>query len=140
MAKDEAYVIDLCDRVLGRKAIRQYRFDLLRGDTGRQLPVDAYYPDLKLVIEYWERQHTEDVAFWDRKPTVSGVPRGQQRAMYDQRRRDVLRQSGIAVVQLSFSDFGCTGRKRLRRLPIQDEEIVRIRLARWTNEKANHQH
>jgi hypothetical protein len=45
MAKDEAYIIDLCDRVLGRKAVRQHPFDFLRGDPGRPLRVDAYYPD-----------------------------------------------------------------------------------------------
>jgi hypothetical protein len=45
----EAYVIDLCDRVLGLTAQRQAKFDLLRGDAapgkeGAKLPVDAYYP------------------------------------------------------------------------------------------------
>ena len=59
---DELYVIDLCDSVLNRKARRQQRFDFLRCDPGRsgvcvQLPVDAYYDDLSLVVEYWERQH-----------------------------------------------------------------------------------
>jgi len=50
-ASDEHYVIDLCDELLGVPAERQYRFDFLRGDTGVSLPVDAYYPDLNLVIE-----------------------------------------------------------------------------------------
>lgn len=53
---DEAYIIDLCDRVLGLTALRQHRFDFLRGDrdrrgTCRKLPVDAFYPSLPLVIE-----------------------------------------------------------------------------------------
>ena len=58
---DEYYVIDLCDEVLGRKAERQKRFDFLKGDKGHTLPVDAFYKDLNLVIEYYERQHTEEV-------------------------------------------------------------------------------
>ena len=48
---DEEYVIDLCDEVLGEAARRQYRFDFLRGDANTRLPVDAYYPSRKLVIE-----------------------------------------------------------------------------------------
>jgi hypothetical protein len=64
---DESYIIDLCDEVLMENAIRQYRFDFLRGDTGVKLPVDAWYPKLKLVIEYRERQNTEAVVFLTKK-------------------------------------------------------------------------
>jgi hypothetical protein len=78
---DESYVIDLCDEVLGEAALRQHRFDYLRGDArpggqGVRLPVDAYYPALELVVEYRERQHTESIPFMDRRMTVSGVDRG----------------------------------------------------------------
>lgn len=81
-ASDEAWIIDLCDAVLGQKALRQHRFPFLLGDPNRRgrkahLPVDAFYPDLKLVIEYHECQHSKPVRFLDRRPTVSGVPRGQ---------------------------------------------------------------
>lgn len=31
--KDEIYVIDLCDEILGTKALRQHCFDFLRGDS-----------------------------------------------------------------------------------------------------------
>src|SRR5690606_2600377 len=31
---DEAYVLDICDEVLGLKGLRQHRFDFLRGDSG----------------------------------------------------------------------------------------------------------
>ena len=69
---DEYYVIGLCDEVLARKASRQHRFPFLVGDArkGRQpvkLPVDAYYEDLKLVVEYYERQHTESVSIFNKK-------------------------------------------------------------------------
>lgn len=49
---DEYYVIDLCDEVLGKQAIRQCTFDFLRGDTGRKLPVDAFYEELNLHNEF----------------------------------------------------------------------------------------
>jgi hypothetical protein len=76
--RDESYVIDLCDRVLNLKAKRQHRFDFLRGDSGRKLPVDAYYEisvDRKLVVEYREMQHSEPVAFFDKRLTCSGCNR-----------------------------------------------------------------
>lgn len=110
MLKDAQYIIDICDEVLGTPALREHRFDFLRGDPGRngrtasKLPVDAYYSTLNLVIEYCERQHTESVSHFD-KPhvlTVSGVNRGLQRALYDQRRRDVLPKHGITLVELFF--------------------------------------
>ena len=94
MPKDEAYVLALCDQVLGAVGLRQHRFDFLRGDPGEQgrcamLPCDAYYPDHRLVIEYRERQHSEPVAIMDRRMTVSGCTRGEQRMRYDERRRTV---------------------------------------------------
>ncbi len=96
--KDESYVLDLCDQILGHKCLRQHRFNFLRGDANEKgkcvkLPVDGYYPELELVIEYHERQHTEKVDFFDKpeRLTVSGVDRGQQRKIYDERRRDVLK-------------------------------------------------
>jgi hypothetical protein len=103
-------VIDLCDEALGCPALRQHRFDFLPGDAlpgkqGTRLPVDAYYPDRQLVVEYRERQHTEAIPIMDRRMTVSGVDRGTQRAIYDQRRREVLPRHGIRLVELSFTDF-----------------------------------
>jgi hypothetical protein len=139
MAKDAPYIIDICDRVLGIPALREHRFEFLRGDPGRDgragatLPVDAYYATLNLVVEYCERQHTEPLRHFD-KPnviTVSGVHRGLQRALYDQRRRDVLPKHGIALVELHCSEFKCKGSKRLVRLADEDEAVIRKRLARW---------
>jgi hypothetical protein len=132
---DETYVIDLCDEALGRIALRQHSFDFLRGDAGparqgKRLPVDAYYPELQLVVEYCERQHTEAIPFMDRRMTVSGVDRGTQRAIYDQRRRDVLPQHGIDLVELSYTDFAHDKNKRLRRRWPEDLDMVRQALAR----------
>lgn len=127
---DEFYVIDLCDEVLGIKASRQHTFDFLRGDgtPGRKLPVDAYYPDLNLVVEYRERQHTESVDFFDKKTTVSGVNRAEQRRIYDQRRRDVLPKNGIRLVEISYSDLKHDRCKRLVRDRFNDLAVIRSML------------
>ena len=117
---DEYYFIDLCDRVLGSKASRGHRFTFLTGDadqngTKRSLPVDVFYSVHNLVIEYCKRQHTESVSFFDRKTTVSGISRREQRRLYDQRRRDVLPSHGLSLIEFHYSDFGHTPSKRLRR-------------------------
>ena len=135
MPKDEAYVLELCDIILGVIGIRQHRFDFLRGDPGkrgicRRLPVDAYYPDHGLVVEYRERQHTEPVAIMDRRQTVSGCSRGEQRRRYDERRRIVLREHGIRLVELDYSMFSHDKRKRLLREPA-DASVVAAVLARY---------
>lgn len=129
--RDEHYVIDLCDQILGERASRGHRFDFLRGDAapgriGRCLPVDAYYERLSLVVEYRECQHSE-AAFFDRRATVSSVGRGEQRALYDQRRRDVLPRFGIRLVELDYSEFAHDGRKRLLRT-LNDRAVVELRI------------
>lgn len=124
---DEYYVIGLCNEVLGQIALQQHRFEFLRGDTGRKLPVDAYYEQLNLVVEYCETQHTEAAPFFDRKETVSGVSRGEQRRIYDQRRRDELSWHQIHLVEIHYSDFGTS--KRLKRDRAHDIEVVKRKLS-----------
>ena len=73
---DEVYVISLCDEILDLVAIRQHKFDFLVGDVGknglrRRLPVDAYYPSLKLVVKYREKQYAFN------RSTLSGEWRGE---------------------------------------------------------------
>lgn len=128
---DEYYVIDLCDEVLGMEASRQHTFDFLRGDTGRKLPVDAYYEGLNLVVEYYERQHSESVKLFDQKMTKSGVPRSIQRRIYDERRKEVLPQHGIQVVVISFQDFGKS--KRLKRNKENDLVVVKKLLKEYVS-------
>jgi hypothetical protein len=131
--RDEHYVIDLCDDVLGIRASRQHRFKFLVGDPGpsgacRPLPIDAYYEPLRLAVEYRERQHSEAVRFWDRKPTLSGCSRGEQRRLYDERRRIELPHHGIRLVELDYGMFKHDTRKRLRRDRTDDVAVIRSKL------------
>src|SRR6266508_603275 len=137
-SSDESYILELCDHVLGIQASRQATFDFLRGDPGTRgrgvkLRVDAYYPPLQLVIEYRERQHSEDVAFFDKRDrlTISGIHRGEQRKRYDERRRQILPAHDITLLELPFDDFEHDSQKRLRRHRVHDEQVIRTKLARW---------
>ena len=131
---DENYVISLCDQILEVTGSKQWRFEYLRGDTrnpdkpGRQLRVDVYYAKHNLVLEYRERQHTESVLFFDKphKTTVSGISRGKQRTLYDQRRRDVLEEHGVLLIEIEFSDLPHhKTRKRLLREKEKDLIILK---------------
>lgn len=128
---DESYIIDLCDEVLKLKGLRQHRFDFLRGDTGVKLPVDVYYPSLNMVIEYYERQHTETVKFFDERITASGISRGEQRKRYDERRKIELPKNGIYLIVFDYSEFRHTLNKRLVRDYERDLEMVRGKLKRF---------
>lgn len=129
---DEYYVIDLCDEILSMKAIRQHKFDFLLGDPDkkgrcRKLPVDAYYESLNLVIEYEERQHTEPVLIFDKptKLTISGVPRGEQRKIYDLRRKKVLPVHNVHLIVIPYTAFQNRKDKKILRDRSNDLIIVR---------------
>lgn len=130
---DEHYVLDLCDEILGATGIRQARFDWLRGDvspsSGRsaQLPVDGYWPANELVVEFQEKQHTESVPIFDRRATVSGIPRGEQRRLYDRRKADLVPAHGLRLVVVHKSEFEVR-RDRIVRDRDRDTAVVRLRL------------
>jgi hypothetical protein len=134
-SSDEGYVIDLCDEVLGERALRQHRFDWLLGDPGAvgtraALPVDACYPDHRLVAEYRERQHDEPVAHFDKPDvlTVSGVHRGKQRRIYDRRRDELIPSHGLRLVVIRPGDLASDKRGRLTRDRTGDLAMLRVML------------
>ena len=118
--RDEAYALALCDEIIGTPSLREARFDWLLGDPGkngtrRRLPVDAYWPHLGLVIEFWEYQHHVPTPFFDKpdRLTVSGVPRSVQRSLYDQRRQDLIPQHGLKFLVIRKADLTVNQRGRL---------------------------
>lgn len=135
-SSDEHYVIDLCDRFLGKKGLRQHRFDFLQGDPNAngncaKLPIDVYYPELNLAVEYEEYQHSHAVNHFDKPEviTVSGVHRGEQRKIYDLRRKEVLPKNGIQLVVISYELFDCDRRHKIVRDGEKDMERVKKVLA-----------
>lgn len=131
---DEHYVLDLCDEVLASRGERQARFDWLLGDTspttGRasQLPVDGYWPELSLVVEFQEKQHTESVPIFDRRMTVSGISRGEQRRKYDDLKVALVPAHGLRLVVIHKRDF-VTKRDLIVRDHERDLGVVRRHLA-----------
>jgi hypothetical protein len=128
-ASDERYVMDLVADLLGEEPSLQHRFPWLRGDAGRTLPVDAYFPNHDLVVEYRERQHLAErpdtFKMWDRKPTASGIPRREQRAKYDKLREAEIPRHGIRLVIVNAGDLAVDARGRLRRNRESDVRAIR---------------
>ncbi len=129
---DEHYVLDLLDEILGHVAIRQHTFDFVLGDsnkngTKRKLPFDAYYPELNLVVEYMEIQHDKPVNIFDKKHilTTSGVDRGEQRKIYDDRKRRLISENGIQFISISHLLFNCSGQNRIKRNKTSDLEKLK---------------
>jgi hypothetical protein len=104
------YVIDLLAEILAEEPEREARYGWALGDvskkTGRQaqLPFDAVWESRRLIVEVDEDQHRHPVQFWDKpdRLTVSGVHRGEQRRIYDLRKRAAAREQGYRVVEIAW--------------------------------------
>lgn len=141
--KDETYIVDICDYLLELKGSRRHRFDFLRSDPGRHgirlpLPVDVYYADLSLVVEYHEHQHCMEIALFEKGVGTSASFRGEQRRKYDIMRREVLPQNGITLLEFGYFEFEHDARKRLKRTP-RDHDVVRQRLWSFFGRLNQHQ-
>lgn len=127
---DEKYILDLVSRVLSEPDYRwQHRFPTLLGDPGkdgqrRALPVDGYFPRHRLIVEYWEKQHSASVPIMDEGLTVSGVSRGDQRRLYDQRRQHWADANQLRLVILDFRGFETDEQGRLLRDPGRDVRTI----------------
>ncbi|WP_254047422.1 hypothetical protein [Streptomyces aureus] len=134
-------MVGLCNQVLGETALTQHKFGWLLGDpgtSGRQarLPVDAYWPGHRLVVEYRELQHDQAMPHFDKphRMTVSGVHRGEQRALYDSRRDTEIPAHGLRLVVIRPADLDADGRGRLHRSEEADLAALRELLARGSDE------
>lgn len=113
--EQERYCAKLVSDVFGDAAyLENYRFDFLRGNPtpkrlkGVTLPVDAYYPTQKVVLEFREDQHYSNrVPFWDSRITATGEARKEQRKKYDKKREELLPANGIKL--LIIYDYQITG-------------------------------
>jgi diadenosine tetraphosphate (Ap4A) HIT family hydrolase len=127
---DEKYILDLVAEVLAEPDYRwQHRFPTLLGDPGqdgrrRPLPVDGYFPRHRLIVEYWEKQHSAPVPIMDEGPSISGVSRGHQRRLYDQRRQQWAEANSLSFVILDYRGFETDEQGRLQRSPARDRQII----------------
>lgn len=115
--EDQRHITGLLTELLGRAEIEK-RFEWARGDSrqpgglGAMLPFDAVWEHRRLIVEIDERQHGEAVAFFDKpdRMTVSGVHRGEQRRLYDERKVRCAHEHGYTVLRVRTSSLAHRGR------------------------------
>lgn len=101
MANDETYILDLCDDVLGRRSVRHCRFRQQRDQEDPGSSVAAFYPNLKIAIDFRTKKSVEDERL--------------VRAFYDE---------GVTLVIIDKRIFAMNDVGRLRRDLDEDREIA----------------
>lgn len=132
---DEKYVIDLISEILKENYKHQKRFDTLLGDPGRQgrrikLPVDAFFYDSNLIVEYREIQHFKSVPIMDRHMTISGISRGEQRKRYDLRKEKWAVDNDIYFLVVAYNDLDYKKNGKLTRNYNSDRIIIKRMIER----------
>lgn len=120
---DEVYIMGLIDELLNQSGSRKHTFDFLLGDlhqngeTRTELPIDLYYPNLKLALEVVKHPGTENnpIEAKEEKLTVSGITRAEQRLKYLKRKEIVLTQKEIAFIEIPLASFEVDASKQLIR-------------------------
>ena len=112
---DENYLLDLCDEILGQKALRQHLFHL--PDKGRNFPVHGYYPELNLALYYRKPPQSEVVTHLENISWISGrsLHREKEEEEFLQRCRELLPEKGIRLLEIHHSNFSYNKLKRLQK-------------------------
>jgi hypothetical protein len=103
--QDRQYILGLCDEVIAKPSLRGHRLHFLRGADGHRIAVDAFYPALRLIVQFREAD----------EPALA---------------QDELRRYGVRVMELRMEEFGHTAGSHLRRSRDLDIAVVRARLAK----------
>ncbi len=125
---DEYYLIGLCNELLNEKAIHQHTFNFLWGDyhkdgkTRTKLPLDAYYVGLNTVVELFEKE--DESADEEKAQTISNMNRSEQRKKYAQRKREVLEEKKIHLMEIDYDEFECNKENRLVRNKEADVKVL----------------
>lgn len=136
-SSDEYYLIGLINELLDTRASHQHTFDFLLGDyhkngkTRTELPLDAYYADQNLVIEFLDKNNSESVN--QDKMTISGVTRSEQRDIYRQRKQGILKANDINLIEIDYARFDCDKEQSLSRNKENDLILLKEILKHYIN-------
>jgi len=128
-SSDEYYLIGLINELLNTRASHQHTFDFLLGDyhkngkTRTELPLDAYYAEKNLVIEFLDKSNSESIN--QDKMTISGVTRAEQRDIYRKRKQGVLKANDINLIEIDYARFDSDSEKKLSRNMENDVTLLK---------------
>lgn len=123
---DEYYLVNLCDEILGEEASRKHTFDSIvgnlhkRGKGRTKLPVDAYYEDLDLVIEFFKAQpETQE------ELTEEEKARNEQITYYDELKKKRVLKMEFHFVEIKYSQFDLNASGELIRNTENDVSVLK---------------
>lgn len=122
---DEYYLVNLCDELLKQKASRKHTFGTLvgnlhkRGKGRTKLPLDAYYEDLKLVLEFFEKNVATDEL--DEKEQA----RKAQIKYYDQLKKKAILNKKLRLIEINYALFECNDANKLIRNTENDRLVLK---------------
>jgi hypothetical protein len=122
---DEYYLVNLCDELLKQKASRKHTFDTLvgnlhkRGKGRTKLPLDAYYEDLKLVLEFFEKNETTDEL--DEKEQA----RKAQIKYYNELKKKAILNKKLRLIEINYALFECNDANKLVRNTENDTLVLK---------------
>ncbi|EDP97507.1 hypothetical protein U8527_04120 [Kordia algicida OT-1] len=122
---DENYLLDLSDELLNKKASRKHTFDTLvgnlhkRGKGRTKLPLDAYYQDLKLVIEFFQKE--KDFEDLDEKEQA----RITQIKYYDRLKKEAVINKRFRYMKINYAQFECDENEKLIRNTENDIVVLK---------------
>lgn len=122
---DEFYLVNLCDELLHHKASRKHTFDTLvgnlhkRGKGRTKLPLNAYYEDLKLVIEFHRKSEAID------KLSTKEQERIAQIKYYNQLKKKAILKKNLQLIEINYASFECNKANKLIRNTEADKHILK---------------
>tara|TARA_R110002051_G_scaffold88673_2_gene156193 strand:+ start:1651 stop:2394 length:744 start_codon:yes stop_codon:yes gene_type:complete len=122
---DEYYLVNLCDELLEQKASRKHTFDTLVGNLHKKgkgrtkLPLDAYYKDLKLVIEFFEEQEE------GKELDEAEQARMAQIQYYDKLKKKSILKKELRYLVIKYASFDCDEAGKLVRDTDKDKRILK---------------
>lgn len=122
---DEYYLVNLCDELLKQKASRKHTFHTLVGNLHKKgkgrtkLPLDAYYEDLKLVLEFFDKNGTKDEL--DDKEQA----RKAKIKYYDQLKKKAILNKKLRLIEINYALFECNEVNKLVRNTENDMLVLK---------------
>ena len=138
---DEVYLMGLIDELLNQTGSRKHTFEYLLGDIHQngkkrtKLPIDLYYKELNLVLEFVEHSDSKKNAIDSKEErlTVSGITRAEQRLKYFNRKRKVLTEKDKSFIEIPLNDFEVDDSVKLIRNKGNDERVLRGLLSEFVH-------
>jgi hypothetical protein len=121
---DENYLLNLCDELLAKKASRKHTFDTLvgnlhkRGKGRTKLPLDAYYKDLKLVIEFFQTNNPVNEVDEKEQARVAQIK------YYDELKKEAVLNKTFRYMKINFAQFECDETNKLVRNTENDTLVL----------------